>query len=315
MTVIDTYKQLYNNHITKKAHMTIIEYSPAKNIYEYRPYSHRQDNNALDKLSELIIDNMIFYAFSEKEVVELQERYGMLNDLKNAAKYALEKRLPKRNNPTTDGTPGEILLDILIQAYEPSSQKLIVRAKFTQLGDNKELTGYDALYFTRENDHMSLWLGQVKTGVCKYCKNDIKKDLNQKYLQRYFENSMYYVADKPDPDNPLIDVLHEINAICVNAITNKWSPQKKRQSLFSLLKSSNIEIMIPCLLAYTADIYSNEYVLEDEVKKCAQDIVDYFDDQIFDVAEDLDYKIIFYVFPIENVQSLREKIASFKNKA
>ena len=188
MEVFEEYRILYDTHIVQKAKLLIVKYNEQKHKYEYRPYSHTTKYDALDNLSDLIIDNMIFYAFSEDEIVNLHKLNGILDNLKIAAKYAYLQRLPKRKNANTDGTPGEVLLDILIQVFEPLSQKLIARAKYQQLGDNNEIKGYDSLYFTKDDSNISLWLGQVKTGTFKYCKASIISDVMKSICWIIFVN-------------------------------------------------------------------------------------------------------------------------------
>ena len=255
---------------------------------------------------------MIFYAFSEEEIVDTHRRLGILDDLKIAAKYAYKNRLPKRINPTTDGTTGEVLLDILIQVYEPLSHKLITRAKFQQLGDNTEIKGYDALYFTKYEGEISLWLGQIKTGSCAYCKSSIGSDLDTKYVSDYFSDAMYYIADKADKNNPLTDILNKINEICFESIKNKWTSEQKKGVLLKLLESWNVKIIIPCVLVFTAEIYSDVQKLQDEIVECTNEVVEYFDDKVFKITAGLNYEIIYYVFPVNNVKELREKISVFK---
>jgi hypothetical protein len=312
MNIGEEYRALFDSHVSNKAKLVIIKYNSVKKKYDYRPYSHIANKDAINKLSELIIDNMIFYAFSEEEIVEMNDRNGILDDLRIAAKYALNNRLPKRNNPTTDGTPGELLLDILIQVYEPLSHKLIARAKFRQMGDNFEIKGYDALYFTQVGKEISLWLGQVKSGSCDYCKSGIKSDLNQKYLSEYFSNAMYYIADKVEKSSPLIDILNKINGICYESIKYNWSSEYKKEILFKFLKSSNITIKIPCVLAYTAEIYDDSSKLSNEITSETNGMIDYFDQAVFNISVPLNVELIYYIFPIENVQSLREAISLFK---
>jgi len=245
MSVLEEYRVLYESHISNKAKLIIVKYDSIKQQYEYRPYTHIASINAIDQLSELIIDNIIFYAFSEEEIVEMHNRIGVLDDLKTAAKYALEKRLPKRNNSSTDGTPGELLLDILIQVYEPLSHKLIARAKFKQMGYNNEIKGYDALYFTQQKENISLWLGQVKTGSCSYCKSSIKSDLNEKYVSDYFMNAICYIVDKVEKSSPLLDILKKINDISYDSYKNNWNQEIKKEKLFDYLKTNNIKHCCP----------------------------------------------------------------------
>jgi hypothetical protein len=313
METFTEYRAIYDELITKKAKFLIIKYDSIKENYEYQPYSHVVNNDAIDRLADLILDDMVFYVFTEEEILDMQRNFGILNDLKIAAQYAYHQRLPKRKDPNTDGTTGEILFDILIQVYEPKSQKLIARAKYRQLNDNQEIKGYDAMYFTKDEQGIYLWLGQVKTGDCSYCTKSIVSDLNEKYLLDYFCNVMYYIADKgTNRNNDLIRLINKINELIFKSFELKWSNNEKKKALIDLIKSENIKIKIPCVLAYTADIYSNVVKLEDEVKKWIDSMIKKFDNLSFSIDKGLDFEIIFYIFPIKDIKSLRSKIVQFK---
>jgi len=73
----------------------IIRYDPQKKNYMYNGYSHSHEKSSLDALTKLVIDDIVFYAFSEKEIVEQHQNYNLLDDLRDAAKYAYVERLPK----------------------------------------------------------------------------------------------------------------------------------------------------------------------------------------------------------------------------
>lgn len=312
MNTYDEYRELYEKNIVKNARFLILSYNSKKNKYEYKPYSHLVQSDAIDKLSELIIDNMVFYAFSEDEVVNQNKLYGLLNDLKAAARYAYIQRLPKRKNANTDGTVGEVLLDILIQVFEPNSQKLIARAKYKQIGDNDEIKGYDALYFTKFNDEITLWLGQVKTGSLDYCKKDIINDLNKKYLENYFCNSLYYIADKSEKSSDLLDLLNKINKICYLSAVNKYSDDVKNEKLITFLNENKVKIKIPCLLVYPEDIYTSPNNLSICIDNSLNRLIKIFDNKQFKINLKLNYEIVFCVFPVQDVKKLRENIIKFK---
>lgn len=312
MEVFEEYRKLYEKHIVKNAKLHIIKYDSLIHKYEYKPYSHTVIQDSMDKLSKLVIDNMVFYAFSEEEVVEQNKKFGLLDDLTVAAKYAYQQRLPHRKNANTDGTVGEVLLDILIQVFEPISQKLIARAKYRQQSDNNEIKGYDALYFTKNSNETSLWLGQVKTGGCKYCKSSIIDDLNNKYVLDYFCKSLFYIADKVDDSSDLSIILNGINKICFESIKNGWNDSKKMKFLINFLKDNKVIIKIPCLLAYTEDIYKDNSTLNINVLNSVNKMIKEFEKTDFQIVKGLEYQIMFCVFPLEDVKELRRKIVEFK---
>ncbi len=294
------YKKIYDSMITEKSKSIIIKYSSYNQNYKYIPFTHPCNNYALDNLYNLIIDNIIFYAFSENEILNLQKSTEVLNDLRSAAKYSFYERLPKRLNANTDGTIGEVLLDLIIQVFEPFSQKLIARAKHTEMSKKTEITGYDALYFTKTNDEIPMWLGQAKAGRETYCKNDIKKDLNKKFTSEYFSNTAFYIADKSDSSD-LTELLNKINKICFEAQQKEFTKEKKIANLYQLLQQNNIHIKIPCLLAYTKDIYNDEDAISDQIDIIKKSMSKYYETETFSINIGLPYEIIFYIFPIQNV--------------
>ena len=105
-----------NKLIGEKFNTVVIRYSPEKGKYEYRGFSHHAEKNALDDIANLIIDDMIFYAFSENEILRLNDDIDLLEDLRAAAKYAYIERLPKREKAKSDGTMGEVLLEPLFRS-------------------------------------------------------------------------------------------------------------------------------------------------------------------------------------------------------
>lgn len=307
------YKKLYEEQISNKCRMIIIEYSPQCKTYKYYPFSHSQSVAALDELMNLIIDNVVFYAFLEDEIIRLDKEIGLLEDLRLAAKYAFSQRLPKRNNPNSDGTLGEVLLDLLLQVYEPSSKKLVARAKYIEVGKrSNEITGYDALYFTQNNGKVFLWFGQAKAGKKQYCKDGIIKDLNTTFDADYFSDTLFYIADKCD-SNELSELLTAINRICFQAQKNKWNKEIKLKHLSNLLKDKGVQVRIPCLLAFSKDIYSSGKLTEN-INNVTNKKIKKFDNQSFSINFDLPYEILFYIFPIKDISYIRSKIVEFKKE-
>jgi len=299
--------------IKDKANAIIVEYSCLNQKFTYKPFSHKANESSLDELYDLVIDNTVFYAFDEDEILSLHDSLGILDDLKSAAKYAFAERLPKRKDPNSDGTLGEVLLDLLIQAYEPHSQKLIARAKYIEVGKKSEITGYDALYFTKNDDTITLWLGQAKAGAQTYCKRDIKEDLNTKFSTTYFAGTAFYISTRTS-SKELLDIMNEINSLCFTAIKNNFSKKEKTEQLFYVLQKHKVNIKIPCLLAYTNNIYSDPLLLQKEIEKCTQQMCTYFDANTYSIGIPLSYDIIFYVFPIKDVSYIRERIGAIKKE-
>lgn len=282
------YRNLYHSLIVDKLDTVIVEYKQHTQTFTYIPFSHKADNYALDDLYDLLIDNTVFYAFSEKEILSLQEDIGLLDDLRDAAKYSFAQVLPKRTNPNSDGTIGEVLLDLLIQAYEPEAKKLIARAKFTEMNKKSEITGYDALYFTMQNEKIKLWLGQAKAGAEKYCKSDIKKDLNTKFTTDYFASTAFYISTRSDSDE-LSGIILEMNRMCLQAQKGRWTKEQKVDALFTILSNHNVTVKIPCLMAYTKDIYSDPALLQQRIDECVAQICSSLDAESYSIGLKIPY--------------------------
>ncbi|MDU7630993.1 MAG: Hachiman antiphage defense system protein HamA [Lachnospiraceae bacterium] len=309
-----TYKEIYNELIGEKFRAAIISYKPHRGTYEYLGYSHQAEVNALNDIADLIIDDMVFYAFSENEILRLNDDVDLLVDLRAAAKYAYMERLPKREKAKSDGTMGEVLLDIFIQLASQNTQKLIARAKHTEINSKKEITGYDALYFTKDTTGISLWLGQAKAGQKGYCKSSIIKDLKEKYTKEYFADTAFYIADKNEAPE-LGELLNEINRICLRVQLNKWNKEEKVKKLFQVLQDKQVRIKIPCLIAYSQKIYSDKTKLETYIETEIREMVDEVDVLKFPIEIGLDYDIVFYIMPIEDVDYIRDKIIDLKKEA
>ena len=309
-----TYKEIYNELIGEKFRAAIISYKPHRGTYEYLGYSHQAEVNALNDIADLIIDDMVFYAFSENEILRLNDDVDLLVDLRAAAKYAYMERLPKREKAKSDGTMGEVLLDIFIQLASQNTQKLIARAKHTEINSKKEITGYDALYFTKDTTGISLWLGQAKAGRKGYCKSSIIKDLKEKYTKEYFADTAFYIADKNEAPE-LGELLNEINRICLRVQLNKWNKEEKVKKLFQVLQDKQVRIKIPCLIAYSQKIYSDKTKLETYIETEIREMVDEVDVLKFPIEIGLDYDIVFYIMPIEDVDYIRDKIIDLKKEA
>ena len=308
----DEYSRIYDELIRNKSKYVIVDYDPQSKNHIYRPFRHNVTATALNDLYNLIIDNIVFYAYSENEIMTKNEM-GMLEDLRAAAMYAFSERLPKRLNPDSDGTVGEVLLDLIIQVFEPKSQKLIARAKLTEVEKRKyEITGYDALYFTLQDEQITLWLGQAKAGTEQYCKKGIKEDLNTKFTLDYFADTAFYIADRSESPE-LTSLLKQINKVCFEAQKNKWTKTKKIDMLLNLLIKNNVKIRIPCLLAYTSDIYKSDDINR-EISDAVNKMQKYYDKEHFKVDMGLPYEIRFYIFPIKDVSSLRNRLVKLKKE-
>lgn len=307
MSINNEYKNIYNKEIIQKNKGIIISYPVTDEKYRYVPYSHGISEEAVEKLADLMRKNLFFYAFGEEEIVDYYKK-DFFNSMEQGAQYAYQKRSPKRAD-TTDGLLGEVLIDLLIQMYNPKAYKLSVRTIFRQ-DDNTEIKGYDSTYFSKDEHGISLWLGQAKLGGKDYCKSGINEDLVEKYLNNYLTTQLFFVCDKriaiTDDAKCILEMIEKINIKTMNA-----DADKRASELIKLFNDNEISIKIPCLLAYDkSDVYYSEQTLTENIMNEVNSIKGYFDAQIYKF-NGFKPEIVFYIFPIEDVSRLRNKETGF----
>lgn len=307
MSTIHEYKDIFQKEIIQQSKGIVFPFSPLNDKHTYQPYSHGISADAVEQLGALMRHNLLFYSFGEDEVVSYYEK-DAFSSLEQAAKFAYQTRLPHRD-PKQDGLPSEVLLDLLVQIYNPNSYKLAVRTMFRQ-PDNNEIKGYDLSYFTKDDSGVSLWLGQAKLGGKNYCKSGIDKDLIEKYLASYLSKQLFFVCDKrisiTDDAKAILEVIETLNIRTLGA-----DESDRAQQLIDLLNELGIRIKIPCLLAYEENgIYQDAAKLYERVMAEVDELKEYFNNHPYSFAG-FSPEIIFYVFPIESVDRLRDEEKGF----
>lgn len=307
MTVSQEYKEIFEKEILQKGKGVIFSYSPVADTYKYQPYSHAVGRNAVEDLAELMRQNLLFYAFGEDEVVKYYNN-GTFSSLEQAAKFAYNQRLPKRAD-TNDGLPSEVLLDLLVQLYDPNAYKLAVRTLFRQ-SDNNEIKGYDLTYFSKNSGEITIWLGQAKLGQKEYCKSSIDKDLTEKYTQIYLSKQLFFVCDKrvhiTEDAAKILETIESLNILMLEE-----NAEERAKKLLSLFKEKNVKIKIPCLLAYGAnEVYQDAGQLFSRIEAEVSSIRDYYRKKSYDFTG-FKPEIVFYVFPIESIERIRDKEKGF----
>lgn len=308
MSVAEEYKEIYNDYICRKMEQEIAIYDLDHGIHSYQPLSHNCihkcngscNHQCFKSLGKLMRDNIIFYCYGEDEIVA-RFKNRLFSDLETATKKAYSNRLPNRRS-YNDGLLGEILLDLIIQSLYPNAYKLAVRTLFRQ-NDNNEIKGYDLTYFTNENGAITLWLGQAKLGSKQYCRRGILEDIKTKYTDLYMSKQIFFMADKPvgitEEGKQIASLLDQLNTLNMNE-----DETCQAEKLIQYFVSSNIDICIPCLLAYDkADVYTDITELENRIKAEIVWVKRVFE-KIFDF-NGIDPKLLFILFPIVDIESLR----------
>lgn len=309
MPTFRQYDDIFKREIVQQSKGIIFSFSPLNDQHTYQPYSHGISSDAVEKLGELMRHNLLFYSFGEDEVVTYYEK-DAFSSLEQAAKYAYQKRLPHRE-PKQDGLPGEVLLDLLVQIYNPNAYKLAVRTLFRQ-ADNNEIKGYDLTYFTKDSSGISLWLGQAKLGGKAYCKNGIDKDLIEKYVASYLSKQLFFVCDKRKSiTDDAKEILEAIEVLNIRLTAEDADDLTRAKQLVDLLKELGIRIKIPCLLVYEENgIYRDAAKLYERVMAEAEGMKAFFNSRSY-TFDGFSPEIIFYVFPIESIDRLRDEEKGF----
>ncbi len=301
------YRTIFEREILQKSKSIIFSYSPIDDKYRYQSFSHSTEENSVENLGELMRHNLLFYSFGEDEIVKYYEE-GLFSTLDQAAKYAYQQRLPKRE-ATMDGLPGEVLFDLLVQLCDSEAHKLAVRTIFRQ-NDNNEIKGYDLMYFTKKNSEIILWLGQAKMGDKNYCKRGINDDLTNKNEGGYLANQLFFVCDKRvhivEDVADLLALIERLNIQMQND-----NDEDRVKGLIEFFRKENVKIKIPCLLAYdSSNVYNDATKIKERVEKEVSSIRDYYQNKEYNF-EDFISEIVFYIFPIESLDRLRDKKRGF----
>ena len=307
MSQNDKYRDIYNKEIICKGRGIVFSYEPFSDKFVFAPFSHNVGETAVEDLGELMRNNLFFYAFGENEVVKYYED-GMFATLQESAKFAFKQRLPDRSE-INDGLPSEALLDLLIQMYTPNAYKFAVRTLFRQ-NDKNEIKGYDSTYFTKDEKGFSLWLGQAKLGGETYCKDSIHKDLLDKFKDVYLSKQLFFVCDKPvELTDDAKEILRIINKL--NISTMEEDEKTRAKKLIECFITEKIKIKIPCLLAYgKSEVYGDVSELYAKVISEAETVRDYYKRHTY-VFDGFSPEIVFYIFPIESIDRLRDKEKGF----
>ncbi len=307
MSDYQKYRDIFHKEIFQKSKGVIFSFSPLNDKYVYRPYSHAISEDAVEQLGALMRQNLFFYSFGEKEVIEYYEK-NRFETMERAARYTYQNRLPKRAD-IRDGLPGEALLDLLVQLYNPNAYKLAVRTLFRQ-DDNNEIKGYDLTYFTKDESGTSLWLGQAKLGEIAYCKSGIKQELLEKYKSIYLSKQLFFICTRrvsiTDNAKEILDNIDNINYCMMDE-----DDSARAEKLIGYFRDHKITIKIPCLLAYgKAEVYQNAAELHERIEEELGGIRNYFGKYSYSF-EGFVPEIVFYVFPIESIERLRSKETGF----
>lgn len=282
--------------------------NPTSTKHKYDPIYHLHDAGTEAKLGQYMRKHIFFYAYSESEVISAYSR-KRLDDIEKAVKHTLKERLPKRTDISKNGIHSEVLLDLLLALYYPQNCKLATRAIYRQQSDNQEIKGFDGLHFVIENGKKYIWLGQAKMGGRDYCINSIIDDLNDKMNMIYTAEQLFFIADKENKvTDEALQFLNDIND--TSWVAGEIDSTKRAEVLTEFLKKENVELILPCLLAYEEPmIYSDENLISTNMTKEIEKIIKKFDSK-FKSLVDIPYSVLILMIPIRKLKPLRESVLS-----
>lgn len=309
MSIATEYKAIYRREVEAIANNIIYIYTPVTDIHIFQALSHNckmcHTNGCSEdcyvKLGALMRKNLVFYCYGEDEIVQ-KFNNGMFSNLDHATLFAYKNRLPKRG-VKQDGLPGEVMLDLIVQIHEPNAYKLAVRAIFRQ-DDNNEIKGFDLTYFSLQEGHISLWLGQAKMGTKNYCKTGIHTDLLSKFKNEYLSRQVYFISEKQagltEEGKAITDAINALNILTIHE-----SDENRAKALIRYFIDNNITINIPCLMAYGegsvyADIPGVAQGIDEEMKQIRK----FFTANSY-IFDGFTPNIIFIVFPLKDLDKLR----------
>lgn len=307
MDAIEIFKQL----IGEKIKPMIIKYEPYKDVFTTHPYSHILDVDFEERFTDTVFDSILFYAY-EKDEIEKEYQKCHLDDLRKASRVAYDNRVPKTEKET-DGLLGELTLDCFIKLFFPDIEMLYSRAKYLERRPHKEETverkgheirGYDGMVFSIENGQKYLWVGQVKTGDWNYCLDGIKNDINKSIIKYYFADAITILCDIMRAVNStsveLSKIIDDINDIIFDCNSNR---AEQTERILQYFKQEQIVIRIPCLVMPNESDYADSCRLIDNIKAKTKNA---FKDFELVNNDNLDIEVLLLVFPLRNLNKVRE---------
>lgn len=276
-----------------------------KEKYKIYPHYHGFEDNTPFELGVILRKHIIFSSYSEREIVK-KYNSGQMRNLEKLVQWTKKNRLPNRKG-VQNGLYSEVLLDLILNLAYPNIYKGCIRTIHRQRSDNNEIKGFDSVHvLIDENKIAYMLLGQAKLGQKKYCINSIKEDLEKMgFLYTYDE--LCFIADKVDSlEAPVKELLEGLNSLFFEM--EDKDVQFRKKNLKEYLTQNNIILTIPCLIAYDSN---TSYILK-EISKIVEEITSVI--SILNSEEyshdGIDFDISFIIFPISNVNKLREGMDS-----
>lgn len=248
-----------------------------------------------DALVGLIQDAIPSFALTHSEYVKyLQER--AVSDLNRSSINRISTA-----HKNAKGDYGELLLFLILEAFE-SAPKFVTKVKLRSTKKD-QIKGYDCAHFTiDEEDNVTLWLGEAKFHSSIYgAVDDAIESLNDHMQDDYIRNEL--------------DILHdniEVNSLLDQHYYDVLEPYLRRSKSLD-----DVKINVPVLLTYDSKVIkkSKSHLGEDFAEAMNKEIATYSKSQLKDKAwpKHASVSISFYLFPLESVAYIKQKLAEIEN--
>lgn len=253
--------------------------------FENEEWRHKQ-------FSEFLFDkHLLDFALKFSEYQNLNY-LDATNKLKKAAKLIYQKYHERR------GEFGELILHSIIKECYHTTPA-ISKIHFKD-GPNEIVKGFDAVHVLEIDNHLELWLGEVKFySEISSAIRDVVPEIKLHIEKDYLRNEFIAITNKIDETFPLKDKL------------------KKLINVYTSLDEIFEAICIPVLLTYNSDTtkevtkFTDSYI--EKIKPELEDIFKSFSDKIGEVK----IKIHLFLLPmkekLELTTSLDQKLKVWQN--
>lgn len=240
---------------------------------------------------EQLVDHLADYipefalTYSEQQSIEAKDIRRMI---RNAAKYIYQSR-----KLASRGEIGELLLHVIIR--EIYSTIPAISKIYYKDGPNDTVKGFDAVHVVDKDDHLELWLGEVKfyKDISKAI-SDVINEILDHIGKDYLRNEFIAITNKIDDKWPHADKLK-----------NLLDPNTSLDQVFD-------QACIPVLLTYDSDVIAkydeSSDAYKNEIKTEFEDLFEKFKEKITDKVP---LTVHLFLLPLKTKDEL---VSSFDEK-
>jgi len=244
-------------------------------------------------LAEIIYNSIIEYSHNEFDISTQEYQALHTIALKTKIKY---KDWQNQETKIKYGFFGEVLLySILYHFY--NSKPLISRGYFYNPLENSETKGYDSYHLVEDENHISLWFGEVKfrTTLASCAKSAIE-GLDKAFSDNYLESNILAL------DN------HRNNFSIKNSRIDQILDSWRKNPLINIvdeIKKHNMKLVYPILLVYPDT--SADFKIK--ISNTITHINDNYSAKKYTLS--VDFELFFILIPLSQVKKIKEDVISW----